>query len=172
DLEQIVRHYLTLLEESILGDEEAQKKYEWIMLELFDQMVRNFSGGEMGKYFELDPIPAESFVFQRMGSLLTDMLTAIRRNRARGVQTQPAKNPDNPMEIGRFRLSGEIHQWMYDRYSLGKLLREAGFKDVAVCRADQSRIPKFNSYLLDIERDGSVRKPDSLFMEGVKTINH
>ncbi len=168
DLEQIARHYLALLEESIRGDEEARKKYEWIMLELFDQMVRNFSGGEMGKYFELDPVPAETFVLQRMGSLLTNTLAAIRKNRARGVQTQRRKNPDNPMEIGRFRLSGEIHQWMYDRYSLGKLLREAGFTDVTVCLANESQIPKFNSYLLDIERNGSVRKPDSLFMEGVK----
>jgi len=27
---------------------------------------------------------------------------------------------------------------------------------------------KFNTYLLDIEPDGSIRKPDSLFMEAIK----
>jgi hypothetical protein len=57
---------------------------------------------------------------------------------------------------------------MYDRYSLGKLLKQAGFREVRVFRADESMIANFNSYLLDIEPDGSVRKPDSLFMEGRK----
>jgi hypothetical protein len=57
---------------------------------------------------------------------------------------------------------------MYDRYSLRLLLENAGFKHASVCGADESHIPNFNSYLLDIEADGSVRKPDSLFMEGQK----
>ena len=40
--------------------------------------------------------------------------------------------------------------------------------EIKVCKADELRIPKFNAYLLDIEVNGSVRKPDSLFMEAVK----
>jgi len=67
-----------------------------------------------------------------------------------------------------FRISGEMHQWIYDRYSLSKLPQEAGFTDIKVCRANESAIPNFNSYLLDIEPDGKVRKPDSLFMEARK----
>jgi hypothetical protein len=57
---------------------------------------------------------------------------------------------------------------MYDRYSLGVLLRNTGFQDIRVCRADESFIPNFNEYLLDLEADGSIRKPDSLFMEAQK----
>jgi hypothetical protein len=56
---------------------------------------------------------------------------------------------------------------MYDRYSLRRLLEQAGFIDVRICRADESRIPDFNSYNLDIV-EGKVRKPVSLFMEGIK----
>jgi hypothetical protein len=70
-------------------------------------------------------------------------------------------------EEGVFRNSGEIHRWMYDRYSLRRLLEQAGFIDVRICRADESRIPDFNSYNLDVV-EGKVRKPVSLFMEGIK----
>ncbi len=168
DLEQIAKHYLALLEQSLMGDEEAKKQYEWIMLELFDQMIRNDPGGEMLKYWKQDPIPAESFVIQRMGSEVKNILTNIRNNKNRHTENPPKKSHPNPQKIGEFRLSGEIHQWMYDRYSLGTLLQQSGFKDVKVCIASESQIPNFNSYLLDIEPNGSVRKPDSLFMEGVK----
>ena len=71
-------------------------------------------------------------------------------------------------KIGKFRLSGEIHQWMYDKYSLGKLLKETGFKNIKVCNSFESSIPDFNKYHLDIEEDNSIRKPDSLFMEAIK----
>lgn len=172
DLENIARLYLILLEKSLKGDAEAQKRYEWIMLELFDQMVRNHSGGAMLEYWQQNPMPAEDFVIERLGSEVKDAIAKIRSNP--NSRNQSGRQPStalDPQRIGQFRLSGEIHQWMYDRYSLGKLLQEAGFVDIKVCRADESRIPDFNSYLLDIEADGSVRKPDSLFMEARKPVD-
>lgn len=69
---------------------------------------------------------------------------------------------------GVFRNSGEIHRWMYDRFSLGRLLKEVGCTDVQICRHNESRIPDFVSYLLDSTAQGLPRKPDSLYMEGVK----
>ncbi len=166
DLEGIVREYLKLLESSLEGDPEAQKRYEWIMLELFDQMVRNYSGGEMLDYWLQNPMPAENFVIQRIGSEVKSILNSLRENPAQFLNRK--KNINDPLEIGKFRLSGEIHQWIYDRYSLNKLLTEAGFTDFKVCKASESRIPNFNQYLLDIESDGSTRKPDSLFVEAIK----
>jgi hypothetical protein len=68
---------------------------------------------------------------------------------------------------GLFRDSGEIHRWMYDRFSLRRLLEKSGFTDVRVCRADESRIVGFNSYNLDV-LNGKTRKPDSLFVEAIK----
>jgi hypothetical protein len=56
---------------------------------------------------------------------------------------------------------------MYDRFSLERLLTEIGFVDIQCCRADESRIFNFNDYQLDTI-NGVVRKPDSLFMEGLK----
>jgi predicted SAM-dependent methyltransferase len=167
DLEQMVRLYLELMEKAVQGETEAQHRYQWIMLELFDQMVRGTSGGGMLAYWRQNPMPAEAFVIQRMGAEVRGILDNLRRqptieSSCKGVAQV------NPVQIGRFRLSGEIHQWAYDRYSLGKILEQAGFRDMRVCRAGESQIVDFNTYHLDVLPDGSLRKPDSLFMEAKK----
>ncbi|PRM94615.1 methyltransferase type 11 [Aliarcobacter cryaerophilus] len=166
DLEQIIKNYIYLLEKAKVGDIDAQEKYEWTMIELFDQMVRNYSGGEMLNYWKQNPMPQEAFVIERTGTEAKNAIEKIRQN--------PKVKPSNEcvqksaQEIGKFRLSGEVHQWMYDEYSLGKLLQSTGFKSVEKCKADESKIQAFNNYFLDIERDGKIRKPDSLFMEAIK----
>jgi hypothetical protein len=70
-------------------------------------------------------------------------------------------------QAGLFRISGELHLQMYDRLLLGNLMTSIGLKDVKVVAADESQISGWDSYQLD--RIGNeVRKPDSLFMEGIK----
>jgi predicted SAM-dependent methyltransferase len=167
DLEQITRHYINFLEQSLNGDIEAQKKYNWILLELYDQTVRNYSGGQMLKYLQQDNIPAEDFVIERIGSEGKNIIGLIKQNPAIGKVNNNGSEPD-PKSIGEFRLSGEIHQWMYDRYSLQKLLEDSGFRNIKLCSAYKSSIPNFSMYELDVEPDNSVRKPDSLFMEAIK----
>jgi hypothetical protein len=71
------------------------------------------------------------------------------------------------IQIAKFRASGEIHQWMYDRFSLKRLLSDNGFKDIIQVSYNSSKIPNWEKYSLD-EKDMQVRKPDSLFMEGIK----
>lgn len=72
------------------------------------------------------------------------------------------------LDIGRFRLSGEVHYWMYDRYSLERLMIHAGFKSPIQQKANSSLIERWNDYHLDTDPDGSVYKPDSFFMEAVR----
>jgi predicted SAM-dependent methyltransferase len=175
DLEQIARLYLEALEKAVLGDPEAQNRYEWLMLELIDQMVRNRSGGEMLEYWKQNPMPAEEFVIERCGS---QALAALQRIRKFPQNNRPSEDPylkairekdqAQIQKMAQFRMSGETHQWLYDRYSLKKLLCEAGFVDPILCRADESAIPDFNSYHLDTEKDGRIRKPDSFYMEARK----
>jgi glycosyltransferase involved in cell wall biosynthesis/predicted SAM-dependent methyltransferase len=165
DLEQIAKHYLSIFERSLAGDLEAQAKYDWIILEMFDQMVRNYSGGEMLKYWQQEKMPAEEFVLERMGSEVRNIINSVKRKT--GFINMNSAELDAET-IGKFRLSGEIHQWMYDKYSLGKLLKETGFKNIKVCNSFESSIPDFNKYHLDVEEDNSIRKPDSLFMEAIK----
>ena len=170
DLEQIIKGYSTLLEKSLNGDQDAQKRYEWIILELFDQMVRRVSGGEMLKYWKQNPMPAESFVIERCGSEVLNAINYLRSNSnvSQSGDRVISESALTSEQVGQFMLSGQNHQWMYDRYSLPKLLKETGFEEIRICSANESCIPDFNSYFLDIEPDGSVRKPDSLFVEAIK----
>lgn len=173
DFEKLVGLYLDIMEKAICGDHKAQKRYDWIILEMIDQMVRNRPGGEMLEYWKQNPMPAEDFVIERCGSEVLNALSVLRtpskndRDKGQGASPSPDRELDLK-EIGQFRLSGEVHRWVYDRYSLGVLLKVTGFRDIRVCQARESEIPNFNSYLLDIEPDGSVRKPDSLIMEARK----
>jgi hypothetical protein len=64
--------------------------------------------------------------------------------------------------------TGEVHRWMYDKHSLKALLSETGFKDIRVQDAHTSEIQGWNQFHLDINQDGSVYKPESLYMEGTR----
>jgi predicted SAM-dependent methyltransferase len=169
DLETIARLYLKNLESALVGDADAASRYEWLTLELMDQMVREESGGEMLKYWQLNPMPAEKFVIERTGREVLEFIESYRVRARSGLAATPAAYQAPKFEeVGKFRASGEVHQWMYDRWSLRVLLERTGFHEIKVCAASESRIPDFARYGLDLNADGSVRKPDSLFMEGQK----
>ncbi|MBC8002130.1 MAG: methyltransferase domain-containing protein [Opitutaceae bacterium] len=168
DLETIVRLYLKNLDGATSGDIQAAHRHEWLTLELLDQMVRERSGGEILNYWRQDPMPAEEFVIGRMGR---EVLRAIEYLRSHPEETaDPASQhrPPKAIDVGKFRESGEVHKWMYDRWSLKVLLGSMSFTDTRVCAADESQFPGFARYCLDLNDDGSVRKPDSLFMEARK----
>ena len=168
NLEVIARLYLQYLDQAAAGDEQADQRYQWMTLELLDQLVRDEGGGDMLKFWKRNPMPAEDFVVERMGSEVRNAVAALRRQPGPPDVTDGAGPEPDAAAVGAFRCSGEVHKWMYDRWSLAKLLRECGFTDARVCAANESRIPNFVSYLLDLEADGSTRKPDSLFMEAQK----
>ncbi len=165
DLEVITRRYLEELEKAAACEKGALDRFEWMTIELLDQLVRHEPGGQMLKYWKRVPIPAEEFVIERMGTEVRGVLAGLRRTPA--VLDDSGGHP-GPSALGAFRLSGEVHQWMYDRVSLTRLLQDAGFVDIVRLGAGDSAISGFQAYGLDLEPDGSVRKPDSLFMEAVK----
>jgi hypothetical protein len=71
----------------------------------------------------------------------------------------------------RFRSAastGELHKWMYDRYSLAALLTEAGFRDPKVRDHDTGAYPGWREFGLDTEPDGTPYKEHSLYMEAFK----
>ncbi len=72
------------------------------------------------------------------------------------------------LQIGRFRKTGDAHQWMYDSYSLAQLLEATGFSSPRRYTAIESRIPRWSNFHLDSEPDGTIYKPDSLYMEALK----
>jgi predicted SAM-dependent methyltransferase len=182
DLERIVKEYLANLEKALKGNKEAQRNYEWIMLEMYDQFARNESGGEMLNYWLQPAIENEVYVADRLGS----EFTAFRKNNtpsqfSRKKSSKPLsmkekmitwlsgdKDAINYLRLGKFRSRGEIHQWMYDRYSLGKLLSDTHFINIETTDAFSSSIPDWENYQwLDVD-EGKTRKPDSIFMEAEK----
>lgn len=162
DLEDIARTYLLCLEAAQRGEPGAAARYEWIVMELIDQLARHESGGEMLKLWCRPEVPVEDFIAQRIG---TEYWRARESCKGRTVSKAASTNA---LAVGRFRLSGEVHQWMYDRYSLGQLMTDSGFVQVRNCSAAESSIEGFAAYCLDTEPDGSTYKPDSFFLEALK----
>lgn len=167
DLESIVKEYLNILSKCLNNEEDAHKKYEWIIIELIDQMVRNHPGGEMLKYLQNNTTSDKEYILKRIGSEAKHIFNSSNKQNTYITKTNQ-KNNNSAEIIGKFRISGEPHQWMYDRFSLQKLLKDTGFIDVKVCDAYKSDILNFSDYHLDVEPDGSIRKPDSLFIEAKK----
>lgn len=63
---------------------------------------------------------------------------------------------------------GEKHRWMYDRHNLGLLMNRCGFRDTVFRTAKESGIQGFTQDCLDVESDGTVYKPFSLYCEARK----
>lgn len=172
DLESLAGLYLETLRGALAGDPTSRARYQWVIIELLDQLTRQYSdGGEMFEYLCREPIPCLDFVVQRLGYEVTSKLDQIREMVKNGTTPevlQQRRSTFSADEVGRFRTGGGAHLWMYDRYSLALLLEQAAFAAPAVVAANQSRIPNFEQYGLDVLPDGSVRKPDSLFMEALR----
>lgn len=194
DLERIARLYLQALEKASSGDEYWQHNYDWIMLEMYDQTVREYSGGEMRKYLEQETISNKQFILDRIGiegkklienaKINTSSLTSLFNKRNINIALRnPVASKNFLMEkmmcafpgrtcrwlqVGMFRDNGEIHKWMYDRYSLSNLLIDAGFKNPSIFTAVDSQIPNWRDFNLDTESDGTIYKPDSIYIEGIK----
>lgn len=186
DLEQVMREYIRNLEGALTGDKEAESRYEWIVIEMMDQMVRQQSGGSMVKYWTRENPDNEAYVASRLGYEYLDF-------RKKYLAEKPHHAADNHstasgfglrrklvatatgepkvmdyLRVGKFRAQGEIHRWMYDQYSLGKILKEAGFSAPKKLTAFTSNLSDWKDHQwLDVE-DGKVRKPESLFMEAIK----
>jgi SAM-dependent methyltransferase len=188
DLEVICRTYLAVLDDALRGDTDARRNYEWIVLELFDQFSRTSPGGDMGRYLSRLPVGDRDFVAGRVGSealrffedrpddrvFAANVYSIVRRAKRWVAGWDPrmlllARADRKALRMGRFRQSGEIHQWMYDRYSLHNLLTRAGFQDVKQVTSFESAIPEWSRYKLDADESGA-HKPDSIFMEGTRPL--
>jgi hypothetical protein len=90
DLERIVRTYVSLLEEVNYDSDEWLAKYEWIILEMYDQCVRHRSGGDWIRYLRQQPLQSETFVIERCGCEAEAVIRASRSRRAERHSLEPA----------------------------------------------------------------------------------
>jgi predicted SAM-dependent methyltransferase len=176
DLENIVRCYLEQLEKAVAGDKTAEYNYDWIMLEMYDQTVRNYSGGAMADYLQQEELKNEEFIFQRCGNAVKDIRKAylsgppiipLKRKLKQIVKKMLNRIVGEAYVIGRFRLSGEIHQWMYDRFSLQRLLINTGFSNAEIKSPYESSVPDWQRYELD-SNDNVIHAPNALYIEARK----
>lgn len=199
DLEEIARMYLHSLKQASMGSEEWEQNYYWMLLEMYDQTVRNDPGGEMKSFLSQKELSNQDFVVKRCGVEIKNIILSA-QNQTPSLKPVPENliakfikhiyrllrysdyrhqailkvilrsTELESLKIGQFRQSGEIHQWMYDHYSLSVLLKNCGLEKITKRTADESYINDWTSFNLDTEPDGSVYKPDSLYMEGIKPV--
>jgi len=189
DLEPIAKNYVNALDKVSKHPEPFNvADYEWSMLELYDQVVRTRSGGEMGKFWTQDSIINQKTLTNRVGDEFVQFRNAFELNQSAidfdGTEFKKTfidrikhrllvwllrdSEYEEHLKLANFRLGGEIHQWMYDSFSLGQLLMKCGFYNIVKRDAFTSSIADWEKQCwLDVE-DGKVRKPDSLFMEAIK----
>lgn len=199
DLERMAKTYLQTLEQAAAGSEEGRLNHEWMLIELYDQTVRESTGGYMTTYLFSEGLTNKDFLVGRVGAEAKQAIEYADRMRRRPRQADAAAGAPRPsvlgrlrrilrdggarrealarrllgaeyelLELGRFRRGGEIHLWMYDRYSLARALEEEGFRGARVVGPAESRVPGWADFNLDTEPSGAVYKPDSLFMEASK----
>jgi predicted SAM-dependent methyltransferase len=190
DLEDIANEYLKYLNKNLENPtSQTEESYDWILLEMYDQTVRNYRGGQMAEFLRKPELVNENYIIDRIGYVGK----SIRNNYFSKKQSKPRQSnliqavkiagvkktsqyifrkiqhlfSSEIQKVGSFRLSGEVHMWMYDRFSLSRLLREVGFEQIEVKTPHESNIPQWNKYELDV-KNGAVFDPTSLFMEAIK----
>jgi predicted SAM-dependent methyltransferase len=171
DISRVCEEYLKCLKDVEKDPSTTNNlRYDWLMLELIDQMVREKSGGRMRETIDSGNFDRE-YAQSRIGDLAqsgkikgntdTKFIATLKRTKRFIMKIIKTTDP---------RKTGEVHRWMYDKYSLGRLLRSFGFKNITALEFNMSRIPDWNLYQFDRSKFdiSKAKKPESLFMEGVK----
>ncbi len=104
--------------------------------------------------------PAEHDAF------VAEMLEQCVRREASGTsQQRGARRWIENAVLGDARKRGETHQWMYDSVNLGHLLEKAGFEKPTRRQYQESAIPGWADYGLELNDEGKEYKHHSLYLE-------
>lgn len=178
NLEEICRIYLRHLEEADrTPSRENLLSYDWSVLQLLDQLVRDKPGGRMAEALQQGHYEVE-FVSALFGDEFAGCLTngpaAASKKPNRGFFFSIARKLFRfvkPAKSISPRETGESHRWLYDRLSLKLVMLAAGFENFDVKTYLDSDIPYWSQYNLDISSDRKrARKPDSIFVEARKPL--
>jgi predicted SAM-dependent methyltransferase len=194
DLLRLTKEYITISDSREMNDNLIlKKKHQWLLIEMYDQVLRTNSGGKMVEFLqEMSDSEVERFVLSRCGYEIEQLLGIIRSenivgdNKKISIKDRIAFRIKNfrrlfkesliskvlgneyaLLQEARFRKTGEVHYCMYDFSRLKDVLSKCGFTSITQESFNTSLIPEWSSYKLD-EINGQVRKPDSMFIEAVK----
>lgn len=99
DLEELARNYLSRLEDARSQSENKDllmSKYQWSVIEMLDQLVRESHGGEMLEFIKTCDESKLKFVRERLGSELDDILQDLCREH---LDRRPARSRQGFMVI-------------------------------------------------------------------------
>ena len=170
NLENICREYLRMLD-NVRTDVRYEDKYDYEVIELIDQMTRRTCGGEMDEYWASHQ-PNDEYVLKRSGYPEGYVHPNLRKKCNSFLSACKKLVRKLPIVQSYFRLrfinSGENHLWMYDSYSLTRLLNGCGFRNISVKDYNVSNILNWREYGLEVNAEGTEYKPNSLYVEAVK----
>jgi SAM-dependent methyltransferase len=187
DLENTCREYLRVLDQ-VDNSRLAQRQYDWIILELLDQLTRTETSGlsdpfrrrllaandtEMIEYVKsrTDTNPWTAGPPKSLAQKLRRLTWNEIKTRLLYLYVSGVKKllPQSLRQVitDNTRI-GEKHKWMYDRHNLALLMGQCGFSEISFLAAGRSAIPGFNEDHLDIQPDGTPYKRASLYCEARK----
>jgi predicted SAM-dependent methyltransferase len=190
DLESICREYLRQLK---LASKEPtvqnMRRYHWAVMDIFEQIVREKSGGMMLEALRAGEYD-QDYLKEKYGDVFGPFLETIRQEKHSNVSDSEQRTflqrlkhltpvtfyqgvkwrcrsyknraPSHP------RITREANRWMYDRVSLSRLLEKAGFVDIQQKDFKHSDIPHWSKYDLDCSNFGNLALEPSVYVEGRK----
>jgi predicted SAM-dependent methyltransferase len=183
DFENIVREYLTNLENNqILFS-------QFNIVELIDQCTRNFSGGELLKWYSdiNNSYSLKSYVAKRTGlsarlskeNSKTIFFKRIQNITFKKINIKLQKKivftlikffphwfKDHHVS---YTETGERHLWMHDFNSLSSYLKKSNFREITKLSAYQSSFSSFPIFPLDLNDQNTPNKGESsMYLEAVK----
>ena len=186
DLENIIDEYRKHLNENLDNPSElSEANYEWNVMEIYAQAIWNKEGGLVTELLKQPYLVNEKYIMDRMGHsgmntrrnqflTIREKIDKVLKNKeiqkkAIRLLSKKIKSlfSSKNADIGACRTGGTVHYWMYDRYSLSRLLKKCGFENTKVKSPYDSDIDNWQSYELDV-KEGIVYDPVSLFMEATK----
>lgn len=190
DLENVCREYLYLLDH--IDSDNNDQKYEWLIIELLDQFIRNNHGGMMKQYCKSTLESKDEFMINYIHERTGETLVVSQNN---NNNKKKLLETLEKISIAKFQrklvdlyisfvkrllpayyreymidntVPGEKHKWMYDKYSLQLLLKEIGFSDIKFLDFKTSYIPNFTQDYLDINLDQKPYRQSSIYCEAFK----
>jgi SAM-dependent methyltransferase len=188
DLEKTCREYLRVLDLANTS-EWARRQYDWIIIELLDQLTRSKPSGCMADFcarLQADQdLEMMNYVKSRTDTNpwpsgkpepLTSKLRKLSMSRVKNkiiysyiAMVKKLFPPSLREAIVDNTRIGEKHKWMYDRHNMGMLMERCGFCTIGFVTANSSLIPGLSDDFLDVNPDGSIYKPQSLYCEARKS---
>jgi SAM-dependent methyltransferase len=187
DLEASCREYFRIL---ALDDSDPCKVplYNWVKIELLDQLVRSSGSGAMGPLADSIMKSGDetmiAYLHSRTESCgwspapVSGTMSRIRRITPKKIAIRMTYYylafikgliPKALRQMVFDETSiGEKHRWMYDRYGMNLLMQTHGFANIRFPAFNESAIAGFHADCLDSNPDGTPYKNVSLYCEAIK----